>query len=363
MATTIGLPSLTIGFEAAAEVVANRSKRGTVAVIVRDTKAHGVYLLSSDTLIPSALGTANKDYIKTAFEGSDRGKPRLVIAVVISTTDATALADGLKLIEQYSIDYLAGPPDVSDAELTELNTWVKAQRALYRTVKLVRPFKTTSSNDMGIIEFDEAEMQVNGTASESATYCARIAGILAGIPSGMSSTYVALPEVTKVTPRTTTEQNAAIKAGKLILIHDGLQAKIARGVNSLTVTPSKGKADWCKIKIVEGMDLISYYLRTTIENSYIGQYPNTYDNKQLLVSAISTFLKELEAQGVLSVGESFVELDYNRQLEWIAQQGIDTSAMTQQQILEYQTGTWVFIRCGGRLVDAMEDFNILFNNL
>lgn len=37
--------------------------------------------------------------------------------------------------------------------------------------------------------------------------------------------------------------------------------------------------------------------------------------------------------------------------------------MTRQQVLEYQTGSWVFIRCRGRLVDAMEDFEVLFNNL
>ena len=34
--------------------------------------------------------------------------------------------------------------------------------------------------------------------------------------------------------------------------------------------------------------------------------------------------------------------------------------MTEQQVLEYQTGSWVFIRCGARLVDAMEDFEVVF---
>ena len=37
--------------------------------------------------------------------------------------------------------------------------------------------------------------------------------------------------------------------------------------------------------------------------------------------------------------------------------------MTVQQVLEYQTGSWVFLRCGGRLVDAREDFEAHFNNL
>ena len=37
--------------------------------------------------------------------------------------------------------------------------------------------------------------------------------------------------------------------------------------------------------------------------------------------------------------------------------------MTEQEIREYQTGSWVFIAAGGRLVDAMEDFQVTFNTL
>ncbi|WP_294522515.1 phage tail sheath subtilisin-like domain-containing protein [uncultured Pseudoflavonifractor sp.] len=365
MAATIGLPTLKIAFEKAAEQVANRSKKGYVALFVRDAQENGVHALSSEALIPSKLGEANKEYVRQCFTGSDRGGPSLVYLVVIATgtDDTTALEAGLKSIEQYSIDYLAGPPDVTDQELAKLVEWVKAQRAMYRTVKLVKPWKAAGSDDMGIIELDESGMTDKDGAVTAAEYCGRIAGILAGIPMGMSCTYAALPELTAVTARTTEEQTEAINNGKLILIHDGIQAKIARGVNSLTTIPATGKADWSKIKIVEGMDLITYFLRTTIENSWMGRYPNTYDNKQLLVTAIYNYFLELEQAGVLSAGESFVEVDYNRQLQYLQSQGVETSTLTEQQVLEYQTGSYVFLKCGGRLVDAMEDFEVLFNNL
>ena len=365
MATTIGLPTLKIAFEKAAEQVANRSKKGYVALFVRDAQENGVHALSSEALIPSKLGEANKEYVRQCFTGSDRGGPSLVYLVVIATgtDDTTALEAGLKSIEQYSIDYLAGPPDVTDQELAKLVEWVKAQRAMYRTVKLVKPWKAAGSDDMGIIELDESGMTDKDGPVTAAEYCGRIAGILAGIPMGMSCAYAALPELTAVTARTTEEQIEAINNGKLILIHDGIQAKIARGVNSLTTIPATGKADWSKIKIVEGMDLITYFLRTTIENSWLGRYPNTYDNKQLLVTVIYNFFLELEQAGVLSAGESFVEVDYNRQLQYLQSQGVETSTLTEQQVLEYQTGSYVFLKCGGRLVDAMEDFEVLFNNL
>lgn len=340
-----------------------------MGLIIRDSKAQGLHKLSSDTMIPTELGEDNKAHIKTAFEGSDRGRPSLVYLAVIAPAgmpedgSADTLEGGLKLLESVSVDYLAGPPDVTGAELAVLNAWVKAQRAAYRPVKLVRPFMDKGSDDMGIIDVDETELKVLGADTSAAAICARIAGILAGIPMSMSSTYAPLPEVTAVTPRTEAEQTAAIDAGKLILLHDGQKAKIARGVNSLVTIPPKGKPDWRFIKIVEGMDLITYYLRTTIEDSYIGRYANTYDNKQLLVAEILEYLQYLELSGVLNPGLSFCQIDYERQLNYLKSQGVETAELTERQVLEYQTDSWVFIRCGGWLTNAMEDFEVLFNNL
>ena len=352
MATTIGLPSLTITFQAAAQQAADRSKKGYVGVFVRDAKAQGVHQLSSAALIPTELGQENQNYIRRAFTGSDRGGPSKVVAVVIATgtEDTTALEAGLKSIEGLTLDYLAGPPDATAAYFTE---------------KLVEPNAAKAPDDMGIIDFAETDGAIaEGAATYTAgQYASRIAGVLAGIPAGMSATYAPLMELTAVTPRSTQEQEAAIKAGKLILIHDGVKAKIARGVNSLTTIPATGKADWSKIKIVEGMDLLTYYLRTTIQDEYVGRYANTYDNKCVLVTAIQTFLAELEGQGVLSSGESWAELDTEAQEKWMRSQGIETADMTAQEIKEYQTGSWVFVRVGGRFVDAMEDFQLSVDNL
>ena len=365
MATTNGLPTLKIAFEKAAQTVVSRSKKGIVAVMVRDEEAQGVYTMSSTLFIPPELGEANKAHIRTAFEGSDRGAPsQVVLAVIAPGTDTTdALEAGLKLLESYSIDYLAGPPDVTAEELELLNTWVLGQRELYRTVKLVRPFLTTGSDEMGIIELDETGLADKNGPVTAASFCARLAGILAGIPMRMSATNVPLPELTAVTSRTLLEQQEAINNGKLIFVHDGLQAKIARAVNSMTTIPQKGKADWSKIKIVEGMDLIRYYLRNTIDQNYVGQHENVYDKKQILITAIQNFFYYLESAGVLNPGESVAEVDYDRQLEWINAQGVSTTDMSRQEVLEYQTDSWVFIHCSGRIVDAMEDFDIRFSVL
>ena len=118
-ATSIGLPKLKIAFEKAAQATANRAKKGYVGMIVRDAKAQGLHKLVSDTMIPTELGVDNQALVKLAFEGSDRGTPSLVYLVVIATgtEDTTALEGGLKLLESVSVDYLAGPADVTEDEL------------------------------------------------------------------------------------------------------------------------------------------------------------------------------------------------------------------------------------------------------
>ena len=70
-----------------------------------------------------------------------------------------------------------------------------------------------------------------------------------------------------------------------------------------------------------------------------------------------------EGQGVLSSGESWAEIDVEAQEKWMRSQGIETADMTAQEIREYQTGSWVFVRVGGRFVDAMEDFQLSVDNL
>lgn len=365
MPTAIGLPSLTITFQAAAQSAADRSKKGYVGVFVRDEKEQGVHQLSSAALIPSGLGQANRDYISRTFTGSDRGAPSKVVAVVIGTgvDDTSALEAGLKRIEGMTLDYIAPPPDVTDEEKALMESWVRERRANYYTEKLVEPAAAAAPDDMGIINFDETTLKAGDTTFTAAQYASRIAGILAGIPMGMSSTYAPLPELTEVTARSMEEQKAAINAGKLILIHDGIRAKIARGVNSLTAIPATGKADWSYIKICEGLDLLTYYLRTTIQGEYLGHYQNTYDNKCLLLTAIRAYFTYLESVGVLNPGESWAEIDVEAQERWLKAQGVETADLSEQQIKEYQTGSWVFIQCGGRLVNAMEDFSLTFNFL
>ena len=118
----------------------------------------------------------------------------------------------------------------------------------------------------------------------------------------------------------------------------------------------EGKAK--KVYTTEDPDvlIVSYKDDATAFN---GQKKGTIVGKGAINNRMTNFIfKKLEAQGVLNPGESWCEIDVEAQERWMASQGVDTSSMTEQEIREYQTGSWVFIRAGGRLVDAMEDFAV-----
>ena len=199
---------------------------------------------------------------------------------------------------------------------------------------------------MGTTEFTTAE------------YCSRIAGLIAGTPMTISCTYAPLPEVSDVRRLPREAMDAAVDAGKFILFHDGEKVKVARGVNSLQTT-TQDKGDACKkIKMVEVMDMIQTDIRTTAQDSYIGKYANSYDNKCLLVTAIKGYLVGLEQSGILQAGSSSVGIDLARQEAYLQSVGTDTSKMSQQEIKEANTADKVFLEASIKILDAIEDISL-----
>lgn len=154
--------------------------------------------------------------------------------------------------------------------------------------------------------------------------------------------------------------DAAVDAGKLVLFYDGEKVKVARGVNSLT-TVSKGKADpWKKIRVVETMDMMHDDLVLLAEDNYVGKYPNTYSNKCLLISAIDSYMKELERNGLIQ--DYAVELDVEKIKEYIIEnKGVtrdEAEAMSDEEIKKQYTDEKVFMKASVTIVDVMEDINL-----
>ena len=353
---SLGLPNFNFIFQSKGISAIERSARGIVAVILKDDtegEEQNVYNKVDDVDF-TQWTEDNYNYLKLIYEGA----PSKVIAMRVATNVESYNAV-LKKLKDLKWNYLC-IPGIKAADTTMIGAWIKQYRNdEKKTFKVVLPHY--AGDHEGIINFttENITSSVTGKKHTAAEYCARIAGILAGLSLSRSSTYYVLNDVSSA--EVPDDPNERIDAGELILTFDGSQYKIGRGVNSLTSFTATKTEDFRKIKIVEGMDLYMDDIRDTFEKYYVGKVINDYDNKQMFVGAVNDYLKKMEGSVLDETGDNFVEVDLEANREYLKRQGIDTEEMTDTQIREANTGSYLFLTGACRFLDAMEDLTLKMN--
>jgi len=181
--------------------------------------------------------------------------------------------------------------------------------------------------------------------------------LLAGVNIKESSTYKVLKEIVDIKQSKNPDED--INAGKFIIIFDGEKFKIARGVTSLVTISEEAPADFKKIKIVEGSDMVRSDIKSTYEDQYVGKKNNTYDEKQIFVGAVHSYLQDIAGE-VIDKDED-IEVSLNT--AWIKkylekEKKKDTSEMTEIDLNKANTGSHIAIRAKFKFVDAMEDLDM-----
>lgn len=350
---------MNVVFVAAARKSIRRSERGIVGMIIKDAVVPdgNPITIYKEKDIPETLSAENKEQIKLAMKGNDTTPRKIVVYVLAKTEEDYRKA--LEYFEIKKVTWLCCPTVKTDGQEGEIVTWVRDQREGNRNkIKAVLPDNTADSE--GIVNYATSEVTVKGKKYGPEEFCSRIAGLLAGTSHKISSTYAVVEEASECEKLDRDALDAAVDAGKLVLFYDGEKVKVARGVNSLT-TVSKGKADpWKKIRVVETMDMMHDDLVLLAEDNYVGKYPNTYSNKCLLISAIDSYMKELERNGLIQ--DYAVELDVEKIKEYIIEnKGVtrdEAEAMSDEEIKKQYTDEKVFMKASVTIVDVMEDINL-----
>jgi hypothetical protein len=349
----MGLPEISIIFSSLAVSAIQRSQRGIVALILKDNTGNfdTKEYKSVSEIQSNDWSAPNLQYIKDAFLGT----PSKVIVERIDTS-ATDYNDALSRLGSKRWNYLAIPGiqqgDVADI-VSQIKTWRDTQK---KTFKAVLP--NVAADHEGIINFATEGIKVKGIADpfSASEYTARIAGALAGLPLNRSATYLVLPEVEAI--QESSDPDADIDAGKLILINDGEKVKIARGVNSLTTTTAQKGADWKKIKIIEGHDLVKEDIIRTFHDEYAGKIINSYDNQVLLITAINAYLRSLEGDVLDPAADNAVGVDVEAQRQAWEEIGTDTSTWDDQKVKESTFQSKVFLAGRLKFLDAIEDLQM-----
>lgn len=326
----MGLPEILITFKQKASDAIMRSSRGMVAVILQDdtTEQFLTPCTRWKDVKKSEWTEESLKVLKLAFQG---GPQKVLIVRELRTEDTLDLAQTLKEIMHINIDYLCYPGYLPK-DLQVLKDFIREAHEKGKKVKMVLP--DVSADDMHIINFsssyvtakwlDEDE-PVTYTAAE---YCARIAGILAGLPLTQSCTYHVLDEI--VDADIPEEPDKEIDKGKLIIVFDGEKFKIGRGVTSLQTVTLEHPESFKKIKIVEGMDVIRYDIFSTFEENYVGKVVNSYDNKQMFVGAVNTYLRIMQGSVLNAEAENSVQVSAEGNRRYLEEHGIDTTDMTEK---------------------------------
>lgn len=353
----MGLPSINIEFKKRASTAVKRSERGVVLLLLKDgTKQIRVNTYTSlFDVVKADFTDKNYLYIKLAF----LGKPSKVIVVrAIVSGDNIDINNSKKLIENLDYDYIA-IPEIASSDISSFATYIdNNKKTKYKKAKAV--LANCEANSHAVINFTTTDVSIiledkKETLSAS-EYTARIAGLLAGLSLEESATYKPLSEV--VDARLSENPDADIDAGKLILIYDGEKFKIARGITSLTSVSEQMPEDFKKIKIVEASDLIRNDILKAYEEAYLGKMNNNYDNKQMLVGAIRSYLKSLEDILIDKEAGYSIDIDVNSISDYLKQQGVDISKMNELELKKANTGSFVAITGKLKFLDAIEDFKL-----
>ncbi|SPT98794.1 phage-like protein [Lysinibacillus capsici] len=348
----MGLPQIIIEFNGKAVTAIKRSQLGIVALILKDDvqTADTVTYKSIEDVPTEGWAPANLDYIQKTFMGT----PSKIIIERLPTTAGDYNA-ALTRLNNKRFNYLS-IPGILENDTTTISTWIKTKYDnLKKTFKAVLP--NCKADHEAIINFTTSEIKVGEKEYTTAEYTARIAGILAGLPFTRSATYYELPEVDSI--KEIEDPDAAVDNGELILINDGENIKIGRGVNSLTTTTGKKTEDFKSIRVIEVQNLIKDDIRATFEKHYIGKHNNIYDNQVLFLRSVNAYFDGLEGEEILDPNfDNKAEINVQKQrLAWESI-GVDTTDWDDQKVKEMSFKRNVFVGGNIKIVDAIEDLDM-----
>lgn len=358
-------PSISITFAEKGASAIQRGERGIVALALKDSAQRIFKVYTIDDVPKGTLTDENLQYVRDALEGYTRSPRHVVVYVMKTAPDmAVAYTDMKKHFETERFDYMAIPTVKTDAKTADMVAWVKKMREGGLKIKAVLP-EAEGADTEGVINWaspltrgDKQVTPEQGTA--------RIAGLLAGTGLTMSATYAPLPGFGDPTRMDKAARDEAVGKGKLTAFWDGEKTKLNRAVTSLTTTTEVKGDSFKKIRIVDIMDMVFTDIKKTTEDSYIGKYTNTYDNKCLLVGAVNQYFISLSRSGAVDTGAC--SIDVASQRAYLVEQGKkiltrdleekEPKECTDEEIMVANTGAKVFLKARLSILDAIEDVDM-----
>lgn len=357
-----GLPNIDIAFTQKAVTAVQRSARGTLAIIVKDSKEAGVkkfvYRRATDVSKSDYETVQNYTDIQQAF------KVAVNKVYVFRCNTETETKDIVKELEKVRFNYIC----TTDSSYQDgLATYVKQANTNNPGHKIVGVVAnvTTAPDSMYIVNVKGTGGKLkDGTSVTAAQYVVRIASTLANLPMNRSLTYYEFGELASWDDSYIEDNKAVdywIDNGWLTLINDDETVKCGRAVNSLTTFDGDHTEDMSHIIIVESMNIIIEDIYTTFRDYYVGKYKNTLSNQRLFISSVNTYFRQLAASEILDPDyDNRCDVDPTAQrAAWTAIGKTEAEDWDDNKVIHMPFRTNVFIAGDCKIADCMEDLKFV----
>lgn len=296
-------PGLYTNFKKAAAAIVGGA-RGTVGLPIYEysggTLASGKYsVIESETDAIEELGEEGAKNVVLALQGG--AKDVLVYAVPLEDAEnfvAIRTAFETRHFNVFTYGQAVGEEvDADTAAWVEANGNKEKKHFLYVTGGTAEEDADEDLSN-GRSELLSQDTVINltkgGSLGEreytSGEYTAFIAGLVAGTPINEAITYQQVP-LSDVNHRLkNSEVEDALRAGSLVLVHDGEKVKVEQGITT--------SGD--KIRKVAARQAIATDIERTARDAWIGRINNSEAGQATILSGIKTYLETLETAGVLT---------------------------------------------------------------
>lgn len=353
------LPEINVYFTEKANSFSERSERGNVILIIRDSgaaKVNGsVYTSLSDFEADSSKYTqTNQTAIRDVL---GFGVYALyIVAIGASDSIDKALLQIPGMVKTGWIT-VAG---ITNDDSTGIATWIKAQEDAGKSYKAV--VYKSSADSQHVVNFaTDAVIFADGRTAAASTYTPSIAAILASCNVKRGATNYPCSNLKSVTEPASVE--SAVDEGKLVLINDEDNVvRIASAVNSLTTLDTHHTADMTEIEVVEAMDMMVDDIKSNFRKNFMGRFKNTRGNQMVYVSEMISYFSLLSTNDIIS-DEFTCEINVDAQREAWEASGRDTKDWNDDQVKEHPYKRSMFVKASVLILESIEtlDFAVTLN--
>lgn len=323
-----------------------RSTRGIVMLALKDS-VEGIKTYKGKKYVKETFNAENKKIIDKCFNlyGVHTLK---VVCYSINITEALGKLNNVKF------NYLTCPAIEEEADKKAVADFIKEQREANNILVHAVLNKYKADNE-GIISFNNdtvtTDLQLTG-----AEYCVDVACQIATVGFDRSLTGLLVSNVTKASE--VEDVDTITETGGICLYYDyDLEGYVfSSGVNSKTTIKDNEKDVLKKIRICEIFDMVRDDLKVSFKKSYRGKYGNSYNRRKLIRDAFNLYFKTLQKQEILNPDEECIcWLDVSATRDYLESKNIDTSDMSDEEVLKKDVGNKLFLKGKIYALDTIEE--------